>query len=101
MTKAKFSAEDLKRLGISEGEILQYNKKGLFGLALLIIGWEGHLLEFTKGSNKEYPKETPEAIKLIRHLLKGRNFDAEEVKKELENRLKKIEMSGPKIKEIK
>jgi len=101
MAKAKFSAGDLKRLGISEGEILQYDEKGLFWLALFIVGWEGHLTEFTKGSDKEYPKETPEAIKLIRHLLRERDFDMEEVKKELENRLKKIEMSGPKIKEIK
>ena len=59
------------------------------------IGKE-EFLKIDEGGKKIYSPKTPEAIKLIRQLIKEKNFDENEVKKELEDRLKEME-KGPKM----
>ncbi len=91
------SIKDLKRLGISEGEINRYREAGIWYLTLKVVGWRGHSIEFRAKTHKLYPQETPEAIRLLRKMEVEKGFDMNEVKQELEDKLKKMEEEKPKI----
>jgi len=104
---ANLSAKDLKNLGISEGEINQYEDEGLLQLALAVVGnpeifiKRAEFLKANEEDKKLYHQKIAEAVDLIRQLKKDNNFDVDIVRKELENKLRTIEKQGPKIKEVK
>ena len=94
---ANLSAKDLKNLGISEGEIKQYEDEGLLQLALAVVGnpeifiKRTEFLKVNEEDKKLYHQKTPEAVNLIRQLKKENNSDVEIVRKELESKLRTIE----------